>query len=112
MAINFLVQDAPWMPAGNRFRIVKTQLDVSFDGCIVETDVGLAKPFETEYFPSRKAANERRKELVTASDEIVLGVHDFIYVTNAEVAEWLYDTGRLIGIENFEAWFEIGRAHV
>lgn len=109
--VNYLVQRAPWMPAGYRYRLIKTQCEVSFDGYIVETDVGLAKSFKTEYFQNRKAAQERRKHLVATSDELILSVVDFFYVTNQEVAEWLYDSGQLIGIDNYEAWFETLTRH-
>lgn len=104
-AINYLVQPAPWMPAGHRYRLIKTQVDVSFDGCIVETDVGLAKPFKTEYFASRKAANERRRILVATSDETVLTVADFLYFDLEEMFDWLENNGQLDGINDPEDWF-------
>lgn len=103
---NYLIQEVRWMPAGHRFRLIKTVVAVGLAGNIIETDVGVEKPFETEYFPTRSKAMARRKELVATSDEPILGVVDFFYVRNADVAEWLYDSGRLIGIENYEAWFE------
>lgn len=28
-------------------------------------------------------------------------------VNDKQVAEWLYETGRLVGVENYEAWFEV-----
>ncbi len=102
---NYLIQAAPWRLAGSRFRIVKTQVDISFDGYLIETDVGLAKPFETEYFPTRKAAMKRRAQLIVASDEPIFGVIDFFYIKDKEVTEWFYKTGRLIGLENPDAWF-------
>lgn len=103
--VNYLVQPAPWMPAGHRFKLVKTRVDIAFDGAIIETDVGLAIPFEAEYFKSRKAAQTRRQELLQASSERVGGCHSFFGISDSDVSEWLHEEGKLIGIENHEAWF-------
>ena len=107
--VNWLVQDADWMPVGSKFRLIKTRLEIGLTGHVSETDVGLRNEFATEYFPTHKAASIRRDELVAQAinnGELVIGVKDFVYLNKNEVSEWLYDQGRLIGIENHEAWFD------
>ena len=98
---NYMIQ-----PSQRGFKVLKSRLSVNNFGDIVEVAVGLDDDFKPECFSSYPQAKARCKELIAASTEPIAGLKSLNGVTNAMVAEWLYEEGRLIGIENYEAWFD------
>lgn len=99
---NYLVQDmAPSVP-GCRFRVVKTKMEVFLDKVMEVIDIS----FDAMYFSSRKEADASRKALVANSVEPIFGTFSLLYVKDDDVAKWLCESGRHIGIENRESWFD------
>lgn len=107
--MNFVVQHIPTHPAGIRFCLVKTQIEIGISGDIIETYAD--NQFVTIYCKSRRHAMNERASLIAKSTEPIIGMSDFLYLSNDDVSEWLYESGRLIGIENHEAWFECLTKH-
>lgn len=102
--MNFVVKESPRdFPKSMRYQLLESRLEASENGEVIEVLVPNGAP--TEYFPTAEEANSRRRALLAASTEPFVGIGAILYVTDDDVAEWLHESGRLVGIENYEAWF-------
>lgn len=100
--MRYVVHHLGHMPVGARFRVSRTKIVPGFDGGEIEVH---DSEFEATYFPSRKEASEAHADLTMNASHPIYGLADMARINDSEVSEWLYEAGRLINVENHEAWF-------
>jgi len=102
--MRYIVQYAGHMPKGSRFCVARLKIVPSVvGGAPVEV---YDSTFEMVYHSTKRAANDAWGSLTMHANHPVYGMRELAALDDKEVAEWVYDQSRLIGIENFEAWFD------